>query len=108
MYKRQVLPSLKEMDEKGFIIQLGTFSKTYCPGYRIGWIIASPELAQRFVALKENSDLHTSSINQLCVSRYLDKFSLDDDIKRIAQFYRGRRDVMLAAMEQEFLSLIHI
>jgi 2-aminoadipate transaminase len=101
-FEGEVLPSLKEMDEKGFIIQLGTFSKTYCPGYRIGWIIASPELAQRFVALKENSDLHTSSINQLCVSRYLDKFSLDDDIKRIAQFYRGRRDVMLAAMEQEF------
>ncbi len=101
-FEGEMLPTLKSMDKMGTIIHLGTFSKIYCPGYRIGWMIASPEYIKRYLILKESSDLHTSSINQICISRYMEKFSLDDNIKAIIKHYRKRRDVMLAAMAKEF------
>jgi len=101
-FEGKTLPTLKSMDKTGAVIHLGTFSKIYCPGYRIGWMIASPEYIQRYLILKESSDLHTSSINQICISRYMEKFSLDDNIKAIIDLYRKRRDVMLSAMAKEF------
>ena len=36
-FEGESLPSLKSMDKKGLVIFLGTFSKIFCPGYRIGW-----------------------------------------------------------------------
>ena len=41
-FEGESLPSLKSMDKKGLVIFLGTFSKILCPGYRLGWVCASP------------------------------------------------------------------
>ena len=37
-------PSIKSFDKDGWVIYLGTYSKTFCPGFRTGWICASPEV----------------------------------------------------------------
>jgi 2-aminoadipate transaminase len=109
------LPSLLEMeslyesekrtisgDYQGNIIHLGTFSKTLAPGFRLGWVIAAPEVISKLAQAKQGVDLHTSSINQFVAYEMLNSGFLEEHIHVIRRTYRERRDVMLAAMTEHF------
>ena len=101
-YEGEFLPSLKSFDTKGLVIYLGTFSKIFCPGYRLGWTCASKDILQKFITCKENSDLQTSTIGQRELSKYIDDYDLDEHVEKIKSTYKKRRDLMLDCMEKEF------
>lgn len=95
------LPSLKSMDKKGLVVYLGSFSKIFCPGYRLGWLSASPEILSKYIFVKQGADLQASSISQREVSRFMDMYDLDEHVEKIKDVYRVRRDLMLKTMAQE-------
>ena len=101
-YEGEFLPSLKSFDTNGFVIYLGTFSKIFCPGYRLGWTCASAEILRKFITCKENSDLQTSTIGQRELSKYIDDYDLDEHVEKIKATYKKRRDLMLNCMKEEF------
>lgn len=101
-YEGETLPALKSLDTKGLVIYLGTFSKIFCPGYRLGWACASEEILKKFIICKENSDLQTSTISQREVSKYLDDYDIDEHVEKIKSTYKKRRDLMLKCMKEEF------
>ena len=51
--KGQQTPSLLSMDQRGQVMGMGTFSKTFCPGLRIGWLACSPDIMPQFVKVKQ-------------------------------------------------------
>ena len=101
-YEGEFLPSLKAFDTKGLVIYLGTFSKIFCPGYRLGWTCASEDILSKFITCKENSDLQTSTIGQREVSKYIDMYDLDEHVEKIKATYKKRRDLMMDCMKKEF------
>lgn len=101
-YEGEFLPALKSFDTKGLVIYLGTFSKIFCPGYRLGWTCASKDILSKFITCKENSDLQTSTIGQRELSKYIDEYDLDAHVEKIKVTYKKRRDLMLDCMEKEF------
>lgn len=101
-YEGVILPSLKSMDTKGLVMFLGTFSKIFCPGLRLGWIAAEHELLQKFVIIKQGADLHTSNFDQGVADAYIDQYDLDAHVKDIVALYKHRRDLILKYMEEEF------
>ena len=101
-YEGEFLPALKSFDTKGLVIYLGTFSKIFCPGYRLGWTCASKDILQKFITCKENSDLQTYTIGQRELSKYIDDYDLDEHVEKIKSTYKKRRDLMLDCMEKEF------
>lgn len=98
----ETLPSLKSLDTKGLVIYLGTFSKIFCPGYRLGWACAAPEILTKFNICKQGADLQASTIGQMEVNKFMDMYDLDAHIEKIKACYVKRRDIMLKAMEEEF------
>lgn len=96
------LPSLKSLDTKGLVIYLGTFSKIFCPGYRLGWTCASPEILGKFNICKQGADLQASTISQMEVSKFMDIYDLDEHVEKIKACYVKRRDIMLKTMKEEF------
>ena len=98
----EFLPSLKSLDTKGLVIFLGTFSKIFCPGYRLGWTCAAPEILNKFNICKQGADLQASTISQMEVNKFMDMFDLDAHVEKIKACYAKRRDVMMKAMEEEF------
>jgi 2-aminoadipate transaminase len=95
------LPSIKSFDSKGHIVYIGTFSKVLSPGMRIGWLTASSPLYEKYVILKQGSDLHTSTLCQMQISAYLEMFDFDKSLSRMRAVYRERRDAMIRALEKE-------
>lgn len=96
------LPPLKSMDTEGRVIYLGTFSKTFTPGLRIGWVVGDPKIIHKFIQIKQGSDLQTSSLDQRIAARYMKEYNLDDHIEHIKEVYKKRREVMINTMRECF------
>jgi DNA-binding transcriptional MocR family regulator len=94
-------PTLRSMDPQN-VIYLGTVSKVFSPGVRVGWVLAEPGVLQRLVLAKEAADLCGSNLNMLVTERYLTGEMWRTNLDRLVQTYRSRRDVMLAALAERF------
>lgn len=101
-YEGEPIPPLKAMDTRGLVVYMGSFSKTLSPGIRLGWILAAPELLQKFNTAKQGADLQASTIMQMVVNTYLEDYDLDENIRKLNALYHKRRDLMLSLLEQEF------
>ncbi|MBR2183207.1 MAG: PLP-dependent aminotransferase family protein [Acidaminococcaceae bacterium] len=101
-YSGTAYPTLKSMDTKGLVSFLGTFSKIFCPGLRLGWIAGPHAIVEKFVMIKQSADLHTSNFDQGVADAYMDTYDLDAHVKEIVELYGHRRDLILKTMEEEF------
>lgn len=101
-FEGEIFPAIKSLDTKGLVILVSTFSKTFCPGLRIGWIAAAPHFIDKYVLIKQGADLHTSTISQREISKYIELYDFEAHIKNIIDVYRQRRDAMIQAMENYF------
>jgi 2-aminoadipate transaminase len=106
-YEGEHLPSLKSLDRDGSVIYLGTFSKILAPGFRLGWIVGSPEVMETLLHAKQPSDLHTGMAQQMATWQVARGGFVDQHVERIKDFYRERRDVMLRAIEEHFPADAH-
>ncbi|MBI5567334.1 MAG: PLP-dependent aminotransferase family protein [Chloroflexi bacterium] len=88
----------------GNVIYTSTFSKTLAPGLRLGWIVAPRDVVFKLVQMKQGTDLHTSSFDQMVAYEVARDGFLDRHIRTIRETYGHRRDLMLNTMEQYFPS----
>lgn len=102
IFEGDAYPSIKSFDEDGYVIFLGTFSKTFCPGLRIGWVCAEPEILQKYIAVKQGADLQCSSITQRETALFMQQYDLNEHISKIKSIYKVRRDIMLEGIERHF------
>jgi len=93
-------PMIYGLDGKGQVITLGTFSKTFVPGFRIGWVIAHPAIIDKFVMAKQSADLCTPTFVQKIAARYLEKGLFEKNLKKIIASYREKRDLMLESFRK--------
>lgn len=101
-YDIEKLPSLKSMDTQGKVVFLGSFSKIFMPGLRLGWIVANPEIIDKFVKFKQAVDLGTSTFGQRQAAYFLKMFDMEAHIAKITALYAKRRDLMYQSMEKYF------
>ncbi len=101
-FEGEAVPPLKALPGNEWVVYLGTFSKVFCPGMRIGWLCAVEEIYRRLVHAKQAADLHTSTLGQMQLSAYLDRFDIGENIQRTIELYRDRRDTMLSSMHEHF------
>ncbi len=95
------LPCLRALDPTN-VIYLGTLSKVFAPGVRIGWAVAEPDVLSRLLLAKEAADLCSSSLTQLVAERYLEGDRWRENLAAFVGIYRERRDAMLASLAEAF------
>lgn len=96
------VPPVKAFDTEGRVIYQSTFSKVLTPGIRVGWLCAAPEILQKYVIFKQSTDLHTNTMAQRQVSKFMEMFDLKEHIEKIRKVYKTRRNLMLEAIKSEF------
>lgn len=101
-FEGEPLPSIKSFDTEGNILCTGSFSKIFCPGYRIGWIAGDKEIIKKYVLVKQGVDLQCNTIAQMEIAKYLELFNIDEHIAKIVETYRIRRDLAVSTMEKVF------
>jgi 2-aminoadipate transaminase len=93
------LPSLWSLAPDA-VVQLGTTSKTFFPGVRLGWAAGPAEVVGQLVAAKQNTDQCAGALGQKLFETYARRGALDDQLVRSRALYRRRCERLLAAFER--------
>jgi hypothetical protein len=83
--------------EKTRTLYCGSFSKTLAPGLRLGWVVGASEVIRKLVLIKQASDLHSSTINQMVIGEVAPRV-FESQVTKIRETYGARRDHMLEAL----------
>ncbi len=92
--------SLYTLEGKGHVINFGTFSKIFVPGFRIGWVIAHPEIIDKFVKAKQATDLCTSPFVQKIAAKYMEKGYFEKNLNKTIKLYKEKKEIMMRAFEK--------
>jgi len=103
-FREKKRPTLKSLDKEEKVIYLGSFSKTFCPGLRVGWIEAKDSILEKYIMLKQSSDMHTNILAQMQISKYLELNDFDAHIAKINSSYKNRKNIMLESIKKYFPS----
>ena len=101
-FEGEPAPCLHTLDPDN-VIYLGTVSKTFSPGVRVGWALGPQSVVQRLILAKEAADLCGSNLNMLITQRWFaDEDRWRGSLAALVRTYRSRRDVMLESIEEHF------
>jgi 2-aminoadipate transaminase len=88
-------------DDAERVVYLGSFSKTFAPGFRVGWALAPHAVREKLVLAQEAATLCPPTFSQLAVSSYLRTCDWQGQIKQFTEMYRERRDALLSALTEQ-------
>lgn len=100
-YRGEPLPSLKALDPRGNVVQLGSFSKIAFPGLRVGWVIADAALIAKLTEAKQWCDLHSDQLSQAILYRFAESGRLAAHAERIRNEGLVRLETALDACATE-------
>ena len=83
------------------VLYLGSFSKIFAPGVRVGWALVPRHLHRRFYLACEAVVLCPSPLTQMLVSAYLRDYDWMQHIRDSRVLYASRCSAMLAALTEE-------
>ena len=98
-YEGEHLPTIKEFDEDGYVVYMGSFSKIVSPGLRVGYLVAQQDILRKCAIGKQGTDLHTPNLNQAIVDQFLRRDMLAPHIQSILPGYRVKMEAMLKELE---------
>lgn len=93
------VPAIRSLDEDG-VLYLGSFSKTFAPGFRVGWVVAPHAVREKLVLASESAILCPSNASQMAISAYLSTSDWKGQIKSFQEMYRDRRDAMISSLAE--------
>lgn len=87
-------------DNPDGVLYLGSFSKIFGPGLRVGWMVAPRELQDVLVVGNEITMLNAPTFNQLLIARYLSDFDWQGKLGQMRELYRHKSRCMLESLER--------
>ena len=81
-------------------LHLGSFSKIFAPGFRLGWMLGPVELLDQIYVCKQSLDLCPPILDQYMAAEFMGSGALDANLQKSIALYRAKRDKMLALLEQ--------
>jgi 2-aminoadipate transaminase len=93
------LPSLWSLGPD-VVVQLGTTSKTFFPGVRLGWAVGPAEIVQQLVVAKQNTDQCTGALGQRLWEAYARSGAMDEQLARSRALYARRCEALLATFDR--------
>ncbi|MGI8457847.1 MAG: PLP-dependent aminotransferase family protein [Propionibacteriaceae bacterium] len=96
-FDAEPIPAMRSFDAET-VVYLGSFSKTFAPGFRIGWVLAPHAVREKLVLAQESATLCPPVFSQFAVSAYLSSHDWHGQIKVFREMYRDRRDAMMRGL----------
>lgn len=92
-FEGQAYPTMYSLAPERVMLA-GTLSKTFAPGFRLGWVVAPDQIIDRLIVAKQSADLCTPIFNQEVAARYMEKGYFDVNLRKTIDLYRHKRDLM--------------
>ena len=97
-YEGESVPTIYSLDPDR-VIHLGSFSKIFAPGFRLGWAIAHPDILDKIYVCKQSLDLCPPILDQYVAAEFLRSGRLDANLRKSIALYKGKRDLLLSLLQ---------
>lgn len=98
-------PPLKAIDRSGLVLYLGSMSKTWSPGLRIGWVAGPEPVIERLADIKMQTDYGSSSLSQWAAADWLSSGQYLQHLDRVREQLKVRREVMIHTLQRHFADI---
>ena len=98
-YSGKPVPTMYSLDPSR-VLHLGSFSKIFAPGFRLGWILGAPELLDKIYVCKQALDLCPPVMDQYMAAEFMGSGRLDQNLAKSIDLYRSKRDLLLGLLEK--------
>lgn len=98
-FKAEPLQAMQALNPEG-VIYLGSFSKMFAPGFRIGWALAPHAIRDKLILASESAILSPSMVGQMTIESYLSNFDWFSQVQTYRGMYRERKEAMLESLEE--------
>ena len=98
-YSGEPLPTIYSMAPER-TLHLGSFSKIFAPGFRLGWIFGPEDILDKIYVCKQALDLCPPVFDQHLATEFLTSGALDANLAKSRELYRAKRDKMLALLDK--------
>ena len=102
-FEGDALPSLWSLAPDA-VVQLGTTSKTFFPGVRLGWAVGPAEISAQLVNAKQNTDQCAGALGQRLFEEYVRRGWIEEQLAQSRALYRRKCERLLAALERHMPS----
>ncbi len=99
-YEGEHIPTMYSLDPDR-VIHLGSFSKIFAPGFRLGWAIAHPDILDKIYVCKQSLDLCPPIFDQYVAAEFLRSGRLDANLLKSIALYKRKRDLLLSQLEEQ-------
>ncbi len=106
-YDKGPVESLYELDP-GRVIYIGSFSKIFIPGIRIGYMVLPEPIIESICRLKALIDIHCPTMNQAAMERFISLGFLEQHLFSVKKIYRKRREFLLKNLKSLFGDKVEI
>ena len=98
-YEGEHIPTMYSL-APDHVIHLGSFSKIFAPGFRLGWALAHPDILDKIYVCKQSLDLCPPIFDQYVAAEFLLSGKLDANLAKTIALYKGKRDLLLGLLER--------
>ena len=100
-FEGETLPTMLELDGADKVVYASSFSKTVCPGIRVGYLAGPADLIGEARRLATSTYISPSMVSQSIVAEFCRSGAIGRSIETVKNALRERRDVLCAALQRE-------
>jgi 2-aminoadipate transaminase len=100
-FEGEDLPTMLSLDEADKVVYASSFSKTVCPGIRVGYLVGPEDRIGAIRKKATNTYISPSMVSQAIVAEFCESGSIDRSIETVKEALRERRDAACAAIERD-------
>lgn len=99
-YEEERLPTIKSLDNNDYVIYVSSFSKTISFSLRVGYVVASENIINRFIKFKQVTDIQTNTLSQYLVHEFISEGYIYNHIEKISKIFKAKRDLMISELRK--------
>jgi len=98
-YKGKPIPSLQGCGAEDKVIYIGTFSKSFAPSIRMGYMILPRQLLNAYRPYKRVFSSPVSRVNQNVMARFMKEGYFERHLNKMRTVYKNKHDLLLQEMK---------
>ena len=100
-FEGESLPTMLSQDDAGQVVYASSFSKTVCPGIRVGYLVGPAAVIKQIQGIATNTYISPNMVAQSIVNQFCARAGSTRAIATVKDALRDRRDALVAALERE-------
>jgi DNA-binding transcriptional MocR family regulator len=100
-FEGEALPTMLSLDHADRVVYASSYSKTVCPGIRVGYLCGPAELIATIARMATNTYISPNMVAESIVNEFCRSGAIDRSIQTVKSALRERRDALASALERE-------